>query len=105
MNGRYLGMGASKAAARKRLQQQMIEAEKSEDQSKVDEALVEANRWLRQYGFDWDILDGVARLRGANPPSDMALKEGASSLPSQHYRARVSFRLRMSYQQQDEELQ
>jgi hypothetical protein len=75
-DGRYLGRGASKAAARKRLLQQMIETEKSEDQSKIDEALVEANRWLRQYGFDWDILDGVARLRGANPPSDVTLKEG-----------------------------
>ena len=56
----------------------MIEAEKSEDLGKMDEMLVAANRWLRQYGFDWDILDGVTRLRRANPPSEVALKEGAS---------------------------
>ncbi len=68
----------SKAAARKRLLQQMIEAEKSEDQRKIDEALVEANRWLRQHGFDWDILDSVTRLRRANPPSEVALKEGTT---------------------------
>ncbi len=75
-SGRYRGRGASKIAARKRLLQQMIEAEKSEDQRKIDEALVEANRWLRQHGFDWDILDSVTRLRRANPPSEVAPKEG-----------------------------
>lgn len=76
-DGRYRGRDASKVAARKRLLQQMIEAEESEDQRRMDEALVEANRWLRHYGFDWNILDGVARLRGANPPSDVVSKEGA----------------------------
>lgn len=75
-DGRYRGRGASKVAARKRLLQQMIEAEESEDQRKMDEALVAANRWLTQYGFDWAVLDGVARLRGANLSSDVALQEG-----------------------------
>ena len=51
-NAGYRGRGTPKVAAPKRLLQQMIEVEESEDQVKMDEALVEANRWLRQYGFD-----------------------------------------------------
>ena len=74
-DGRYRGRGAPKAAARKRLLQQMIEAEESEDQPKMDEALVAAKRWLRQYGFDWAVLDGCARLRRAHL-APTALKEG-----------------------------
>ncbi len=76
-DGRFRGREASKVTARRRLLQQMIETEESEDRRRVDEALVAANHWLRQYGFDWNILDGVARLRGANPRSDMALKKDA----------------------------
>ena len=74
MGGRYRGKGAPKAATRKRLLQQMTEAEESEDQPKMDEALAEAKRWLRQYGFDWTVLDGCARLRRAHL-APTALKE------------------------------
>jgi len=74
--GRYWDQGEEpKATTRRRLLQQMIEAEESAEQAKMDEALVAAKRWLRQYGFDWAILDSCARLRGTHLPPTF-LREG-----------------------------
>lgn len=71
----YWDRDRSKSTARRRMLQQMIDAEDSGDRRKIDEALVAAKRWLGDYGFDWAVLDGCDRLRGALLPPT-AVKEG-----------------------------
>jgi hypothetical protein len=45
----------------------LIEARRSADQSRADEVLVEANRWLRKHPFDVRVAEARDRLRLAHP--------------------------------------
>jgi hypothetical protein len=57
----------SRVIRRLRLLDNLIEARRSADQSRADEVLVEANRWLRRHPFDVRVAKARDRLRVAHP--------------------------------------
>jgi hypothetical protein len=55
----------TKAAVRRHVLLQVAGAKESGDLLAMGAALVAVNRWLGQYGFDWEVLDARDELRRA----------------------------------------
>ncbi len=56
----------TEGAARRHVLQQVAGAKESGDSLAVGAALVAVNKWLGQYGFDWEVLDARDELRRAH---------------------------------------
>ena len=69
------GRGRSRAGAIARsrvitrlcLLEDLIEARRSADRNRADEALVRANRWLKRHPFDLRVAEARDRLRASHP--------------------------------------